>query len=47
MPDDKIACSQFAVTMLEKLEEDNEFLRKNMFSSDLSFHVAGNIIRTN
>jgi hypothetical protein len=33
MPHDRIACDQFAVTMLEKLDDDKEFLRKNMFCS--------------
>jgi hypothetical protein len=47
MLDDRIACNQFAVTMLEKLDEDNEFLRKNMFSSELSFHVSGNTVNRN
>lgn len=29
--DDRTACNQFAVTMREKLDEDNEFLRKETF----------------
>jgi hypothetical protein len=29
LSDDRIACNQFALTTLEKLDEDNEFLRKS------------------
>lgn len=31
-PDDRVARKEFAVTMLEKLDEDSEFLRKIMIS---------------
>jgi hypothetical protein len=28
MPDDRVTCKEFAVTMLEELDEENEFLKK-------------------
>jgi hypothetical protein len=37
-PEDRISRNQFAVTMLERLDEDNEFLRKIMFSDETKFH---------
>jgi hypothetical protein len=33
-PDGRISRDQFAVTMLQKLDEDNEFLRKVTFSDE-------------
>jgi hypothetical protein len=38
-PDGKISRDQFAVTMLEKLDEDNEFL-KNVTFSDETTHLG-------
>jgi hypothetical protein len=36
MPD-RISRNQFAETMLEKLDEENEFLRKIIFSDETKF----------
>jgi hypothetical protein len=41
IPDDKVAHKEFAVTMLEKLDEDNKFQRKITFSDEVTFHVPG------
>jgi hypothetical protein len=34
-PDDRAARKEFAVAILEKLDEDKEFLKKIMFSGEL------------
>jgi hypothetical protein len=46
-PDDRVARKEFAVTMLEKLDEDNDFLRKIMFSDEATFHVSGKVNKQN
>jgi hypothetical protein len=33
--------------MLEKLDKDNEFLRKIMFSDEATFHVSGKVNKQN
>jgi hypothetical protein len=39
-PDVRVTCKQFAVNMLHKLDEDNGFLRKIIFSDeDVSWKV--------
>jgi hypothetical protein len=43
LPQYRIAHNQFEVTTLEKLDEDNEFLRKIMFSDEGTFHISGKI----
>jgi hypothetical protein len=46
-PDDRVAHSEFTVTTLEKLDEDNKFLRKIMFSDEAIFHVSGKVNKQN
>jgi hypothetical protein len=46
-PDDRVDRKEFAVTMLEKLDEDNEFLRKIMFSDEATFHISGEVNKQN
>jgi hypothetical protein len=38
-PDDRVPHKEFAVTMREKLDGNNKFLRKIMFSKEATFHV--------
>jgi hypothetical protein len=45
--DDRVARKEFAVTMLEKLDEDHDFLRKIMFSDEATFHVSGKVNKQN
>jgi hypothetical protein len=35
--DDKIACNQFAMTVVEKLDEDNKFLRSSLMRLHSAF----------
>jgi hypothetical protein len=42
-PDNRVARKEFAMTMLEKLDEDKEFQRKIMFSDEATFHVSGKV----
>jgi hypothetical protein len=46
-PYDWVARKKFAVTMLEKLNKDSEFLRKIMFSDEATFHVTGKVNKQN
>jgi uncharacterized protein YpiB (UPF0302 family) len=46
-PDDRVARKKFAVTMLEKVDEDNELLRKIMFSDEAAFCVSGKVNKQN
>jgi hypothetical protein len=41
--DDRIVCNQCAVTIVEKMNENNEFLRKIMFSDDATLHVSSKV----
>jgi hypothetical protein len=43
MPDDKVPHKESAMAMLEKLDEDKEFLRTLVFSEDAIFDVSGKI----
>jgi hypothetical protein len=43
MPDDRLTHRKFAVTMLEKLDEYNEFLKEIMFSYEATFYVSGKV----
>jgi hypothetical protein len=47
LSDDRIAYNQFAVTMFENMDKDNEFLRKIMFSDEVTFHVSGKVNKQN
>jgi hypothetical protein len=47
MPDDRIAHNQFAVTMLQTLDKNNEFLRKITFSDEAIFQVSGKVNKQN
>jgi hypothetical protein len=40
MLDDRVAHKEFAVTMLEKLNEVSEFLRKIIFADETIFHIS-------
>jgi hypothetical protein len=46
-PDKRVARKEFAVTTLEKLDEDNEFLRKIVFFDEATFHVSGKVNKQN
>jgi hypothetical protein len=46
-PDDRISRNIFAVAVIEKLDENNEFLRKIIFSDEIKFQVSGRVIRQN
>jgi hypothetical protein len=46
-PNDRVSLKEFAVTLLQKLDEDNEFLRKIMFSDKATFHVSGKVNKQN
>jgi hypothetical protein len=35
------------VTIIEKLDEDNEFLRKIMFSDEATFHISWKVNKQN
>jgi hypothetical protein len=39
-PDDRIAHNQYPVTILEKLEKANKFLRKTMLSDKATTHIS-------
>jgi hypothetical protein len=47
VPDVRIAHNQFAATMLEKLDKDNEFLKKTTFSDQATFPVSGKVNKQN
>jgi hypothetical protein len=47
MPDDRVACKEFAVTMLEKLDKDNKFLRNIMFPHKATFYISGKVNKQN
>lgn len=46
-PDDRVAHKEFAVTMLEKFDEDNELLSKITFSDKATFHVSWKVNKQN
>jgi hypothetical protein len=45
--DDRIPCNQYAVSILEKLDEDNYFLREVMFSHEATFYVSEKVNKHN
>jgi hypothetical protein len=44
---DESSRKEFTVAMLAKLGEDNEFLRKIMFSDEATFHISGKVNKQN
>jgi hypothetical protein len=40
---DRAARKEFAMTILENLDKDNEYLRKIMLSDEVTFHVSGKV----
>lgn len=46
-PADKIKRFDFAVSMLDKIEENNNFLKTVIFTDEATFHVNGTVNRHN
>ena len=46
-PDDKPKRKEFAVNILEKMEEDGHFLNRICFSDEATFHVSGKLNKHN
>ena len=46
-PNDKSRQKEFAVNMLERISEDETFLRRVCFSNEATFHVSGKLNKQN
>ena len=46
-PDDKLKLKEFALDILEKIEEDGHFLNRICFSDEATFHVSGKLNKYN
>ncbi|GBN45421.1 hypothetical protein AVEN_242524-1 [Araneus ventricosus] len=44
-PDDKPRRRTFAEEMLQKMEDDENFLQRVMFSDEVTFHISGPVNR--
>jgi transposase len=44
---DKVVRKEFAMTMLDKVDEENDFLTRIMFSDEATFHVSGKVNKQN
>ena len=45
--EDKVARKEFAMTMLDRVDQDNDFLARIMFSDETTFHVSGKVNKQN
>jgi hypothetical protein len=44
---DQVACTNFSVDMLERIDSSHDFLRQVCFSGEVTFHVNGVVNRYN
>ena len=43
----KVARKEFAMTMLDRVDQDNDFLARIMFSDEATCHVSGKVNKQN
>ena len=46
-PNDGLKCKLFALEMLSRIEDDEDYLKKVMFTDEACFHASGKVNRHN